>query len=86
MPIDLPARTRTDAVASLRQYFEDERGEPLGELAAGLLLDHVIAQIGPSLYNRGVRDAQARVQALLADLDVDLRETEFPDLRRVDRR
>lgn len=86
MPVRLPPDAREHAVASLQEYFRDERGDALGELAAGLLLDHVVVQIGPTLYNLGVRAAQDRLQALVADLDVDLRETEFPDLRRTGRR
>ena len=82
MPLDLPAETRAEAVASVQSFFRDERDEEVGALAAGVLLDHVLAEVGPVLYNRGVADAQARVHAQVATLEVDLYETPFPLSRR----
>lgn len=78
MPLSLPDEARDRAVRSIQDYFETERGETLGVIAAGALLDFVLAEIGPALYNRGVADAQERLHARVAELDVDLHEPEFP--------
>ena len=77
MAISLPADARDEAVESLQAYFRDERGEDIGALQASILLDFFLAEIGPSVYNQAVRDAQARLSASLADLDADLHEPEF---------
>lgn len=77
MPITLPAETRARAVASVQRFFETERDEPIGNLQAELVLDFVLAEIGPSVYNLALRDAQARLRDAVADLDVSLAETEF---------
>lgn len=82
MPLVLTADDRQRAVALLRGYAEAELGVAIGDLAAGLLLDVVLEEIGPSLYNRGLKDAQAYLGARLADLDVDLGQLEFPGSRR----
>ena len=52
---------RERAIGAIRAYFERERDEEIGELAAGLLLDFVGEQLGPYFFNRGIEDAQARV-------------------------
>ncbi|NNE71237.1 MAG: DUF2164 domain-containing protein [Rhodothermales bacterium] len=77
MSISLTDEQRAEAVASIKQYAAENFDEPLGDLAAGFLLDYFVAEIGPSIYNRGVRDTQERVQAAVMDVDMDLREAEF---------
>ena len=77
MSITLPDETRAALVESIQAYFRAEREEEIGDLQAGLLLDFVVAEVGPSLYNQGVADARARVEALAADLDATLHEPEL---------
>lgn len=55
-------------VKQLQAYFLQERDEELGDLAASLLLDFVLKQVGPHLYNKGVRDAAVVLQDKLDDL------------------
>ena len=75
-PIELPAQARANAIASLKRYF-DENFEPLGDLPAGLLLNYVLEEIGPAIYNRAIVDAQARLTQRVADLDGELYLDEF---------
>lgn len=77
MPIELAPDVRDEAIASIRQYAEENLDEPLGNLAAGALLDFFLEELGPSVYNKALKDAQERLQARLAELDVDLHQPEF---------
>jgi uncharacterized protein (DUF2164 family) len=77
MPITLPDQTRTDLIHSIKRYFLEERDEEMGDLQAGFLLDFVIKEIGPSIYNQAIRDAQRRFQDAVTDLDITLHEPEF---------
>jgi len=70
--IELPKQMRTDAIASLRRYFEEEMAEPIGDLAAGLLLNYFVEEIGPVIYNRAIADAQTRMQQRVSDLNGEL--------------
>ena len=70
--IELPKPLRTDAIASIQRYFEENLGEPIGALPAGLLLNFFLEEIGPAIYNQAVADAQARLQLQLADLTGEL--------------
>ena len=67
--IELTKPARTEAIASIRKYFEEEAGEPMGELRAGLLLDFFVEEIGPAIYNKAIADAQTQIQQRVADLE-----------------
>ena len=75
--IELSKEERAAAVASVKKYFEEEIREPIGDLRAGLLLDFVMEEIGPAIYNHAIADAQARLTARVADLDGELYADEF---------
>ena len=77
MPIALRDEERARALESIKQYARDELELDLGELRAGTLLDYVLTELAPLAYNRGVRDAQARMQATVGDLDGDCHEPPF---------
>lgn len=77
MAIVLPDETRTELVAALKRYFSDERDEEIGDLQATFLLDFVLKEVGPSVYNQAIKDAQATLSRTVADLDVTLYEPEF---------
>lgn len=75
--ITLPEDTRQELVNSLKHYFLDDRDEEIGDLQAGLLLDFILEEIGPSIYNKAVKDAQASLQRTVAELDATLYKAEF---------
>jgi uncharacterized protein (DUF2164 family) len=77
MAIRLQPETRERAIDSIRQYFDDELDQEIGDLKAGLLLDYFLAEIGPSVYNRAVADAASYMQERVADLDASCFEPEF---------
>jgi uncharacterized protein (DUF2164 family) len=54
----LPEADRKQAIAALRQYFAANLEEEIGELKAGLLLDFILSELGASVYNQGLADAQ----------------------------
>jgi uncharacterized protein (DUF2164 family) len=70
--VEIPKPARADAIASLQRYFAENMPEPLGDLPAGLLLNFFLEEVGPSIYNQAIRDAQARMQQRVADLDGEL--------------
>ncbi len=77
MAIELTKEARDEAVASIRKYFEEKMEEPIGDLAAGGLLNFFLEEIGPAVYNRGVADAQQRLQERVSELDLEVHEEEF---------
>jgi uncharacterized protein (DUF2164 family) len=77
MPIELSAQSRTEAIASIKHYFEENMSEPIGDLPVGLLLNYILEEIGPAIYNKAIHDAQARLTQRVADLDGELFADEF---------
>jgi uncharacterized protein (DUF2164 family) len=81
--LELDKQLRADAIASLQRYFE-ENLDPIGDLPAGLLLNFILEEIGPAIYNQAVKDAQARIQLQLSDLTGDLYADQFQYWPRLD--
>jgi len=62
---------------SLQRYVGEALDEDIGDLKAALLLDFVLKEIAPTIYNRAIADAQAYFQARTADLEGVCFEEEF---------
>jgi len=77
MTIELSKEARKEAIASIERYFQENMEERIGNIAAGALLGFFLEEIGPVIYNRGVADAQERIQARVMDLDIEVHEDEF---------
>ena len=41
----------------IKSYFNSEREEVISDLAATLLLDFIMKNIGPFIYNQAIKDA-----------------------------
>ena len=55
-------------VSSIKKYFKQERGEEIGDLASGLMLDFIIEKLAPEFYNQGVQDSYKYMGDRLEDL------------------
>jgi uncharacterized protein (DUF2164 family) len=77
MTIELTKEVRADAIASIQRYFEENMEEPIGNIAAGALLGFFLEEIGPTIYNNAVIDAQERIQQRVSELDLDVHEEGF---------
>jgi uncharacterized protein (DUF2164 family) len=82
--IELSRQVRTDAIASIRRYFDEQMPEPIGDLAAGLLLNYFLEEVGPAIYNRAIADAQTRMQQRVSDLNGELFADELQYWTRID--
>lgn len=85
MSIELPKEARKEAIASIERYFLENMEEKIGNIAAGALLGYFLEELGPLVYNQAVADVQDRLQARIAELDIDIHEEEFQYWRKFDR-
>lgn len=67
-PIKLNDTQRNEMISSLQTYFEQEKDEQLGDLAAGLLLDFIIKELGPIFYNAGIEASYMFMNEKIEDL------------------
>ncbi len=77
MTIKLSNEARKQSVTSIERYFTANMEESIGNLGAELLLDFILEEIGPSIYNKAVADVQERLQARVMEVDSEVYETEF---------
>lgn len=85
MPIELSKEAKAQAISSIEKYFQENLDERIGNMAAASLLSFFLDEIGPSIYNKAVADVQERLQARVADLDIEVHEDEFGYWRKADR-
>ena len=69
MAIELKKEVQKDLIASIKRYFADNLGDEIGDLKASLLLEYIVVEIGPSIYNQVIADAHAYLQDKVADLE-----------------
>ena len=54
MAIALPPETTKQVLASIKRYVAEHLEQEIGDLQAGLLLDYVLKEIGPTVYNQAI--------------------------------
>jgi uncharacterized protein (DUF2164 family) len=77
MAIALPPETTKQVLASIKRYVAEHLEQEIGDLQAGLLLDYVLKEIGPSVYNQAIRDARSYLEDRVNDLEGVCYEKEF---------
>jgi uncharacterized protein (DUF2164 family) len=77
MAIELSKETRDRLIGSLKRYTTEAMDSEIGDLKASLLLQFILKEIGPSIYNQAVADAQARMQEMVSEVDGTCYEPEF---------
>jgi len=75
--IKLDKESEDRSLASIKRFFDEQMGDDIGELKARLVLEFCLREIGPSVYNRAVADAQSFMQERVTDLDGSCYEPEF---------
>ncbi len=86
MTIELHKDARSAAIQSIERYFRENMDERIGNIQAGALLAFFLEEIGPSVYNKAVADAQERIQMRATELDIECHEDEFRYWQKFDRK
>ncbi len=69
MTIELEKDVRDRLILSIKQFFLDELDQDIGDLKASLVLNFVLKNIAPSIYNGAVHDVQLRMQEIVSEID-----------------
>lgn len=69
MAIKLDPMTHARFIASIKRFCAEHLDDAIGDLKASLLLEFMLVEMGPAVYNRAVADAQTRLQDAVLDLD-----------------
>lgn len=76
MRIRLDPERRTSLIDAIVRFHREEFDEPMSEFRASTLLDFFVRELGPAVYNQGVRDAAGYVQEKLTDIEGEIFERE----------
>lgn len=77
MAIKLEKNTQDYLLDSIKRFFAQELDEDIGDLKAMRVLDYFASEIGPSIYNQAIADAQVYFQEKATDLGGVRYEAEF---------
>lgn len=69
MAIKISPETTKQLHASIKRYVAENLDQDIGDLKAGLLLDYCLKEIGPTIYNQAIAEAQSYFQARVTDLE-----------------
>lgn len=68
----LPKEQRDQMIRLIQAYFETERGETIGDLAADGVLDFFMTQLSPYVYNQALSDCRLLVNQRMVSLEEDI--------------
>lgn len=69
MTIKIDDESNKKLVESIRRFFLETMEEEYGDLKAKLVLDFCLKEIGPTIYNLAIADAQAYFLGKTEDLE-----------------
>jgi uncharacterized protein (DUF2164 family) len=83
MIMKLPRVQKDMLTKRVQEFFQEERSEELGSIAAESILDFMLKELGPVIYNHAIFDARKLVKEKMDSLENDLYSIEKPlDLKR----
>ena len=75
--VKLEKETEKYLLESIKKFFSEEMEDDIGDLKAMRVLDYFVREIGPSVYNQAIADAQVYLQERVSDLSGVQYEAEF---------
>lgn len=77
MPIELTPDTAAQLRESIKRFVAEHLDQDIGDLKATMMLDYCLKEIGPTIYNKAVADAQRYFETKVVDLEGACYEQEF---------
>lgn len=68
MTVKLASETEQYLLSSIKRFFGEELELDIGDLKSMQVLDFFVQELGPSIYNQAIEDAQAYFTRSVSDL------------------
>ncbi|WP_432806314.1 DUF2164 family protein [Lederbergia citrisecunda] len=68
----LTAEKKREMIREIQNFFWEERGEEIGEIAAETCFEFIKDRLGPVFYNAAIRDAREIAEQRMQTLEEDL--------------
>lgn len=76
--LKIPKEHKDHVIRNIQHFFHQERGEEIGTLAAEHLLDFMIKQVGPYVYNQAIADSRKLIVERMTAIEDELYAMERP--------
>jgi len=74
---------KDELTKNVQEFFLEERSEEIGSIAAESILNFMLKELGPVIYNQAISDARKQVKEKMDSLEEDLYSLEQPlDVKR----
>lgn len=80
--VNIPRQEKNQLIADVQEYAEEQFGQPVGNITAEGLLDHILSLVAPYVYNQAIADTKRVLSDEWARLDEELSVLERPMTRR----
>lgn len=74
----MPREQKEIIIHRLQAFYEEERSETIGELAAEHIMDWMIQELGPFIYNQAIQDARNMIHEKMLQIEDELYTLEKP--------
>lgn len=68
----LKPQQKKEALQQIIHFFESERGEKIGVIAAEAILNFFLENVGKDIYNKGLSDAQELFRQRIEEAHFDI--------------
>jgi uncharacterized protein (DUF2164 family) len=68
----LTEEQRKVAINDIVDFYSTERDEEIGVIAAESLLDMLLQEVGPHIYNKAIQESKDFVKTRLEELEIDM--------------
>ena len=66
--IELTKEVKEEQIKNIKEFFLSERDEAISDFQAETLLQFILREIGPLIYNQAIADAYALMSSKVEDL------------------
>jgi len=66
--IELGNELKQDALGGIKLFFQQQRDEELSNFQAAIVLEFILAELGPHIYNQALADAHTLMSQQIEEL------------------
>jgi uncharacterized protein (DUF2164 family) len=78
LPIKIQREHKLQITASIQDYFDTELSSEIGQLASENLLDFMLKELSPYIYNQALADARKVIEQKMISVEEELYALEQP--------
>ena len=78
IPIKMPREQKEMIISKVQMFFEEERSETIGNIAAESFVDFMLKELAPYLYNKGIEDCRKLLMQKMSQVEDEFYALEQP--------